>query len=143
MIGAPPAAPVEMVAMSSVAFDQARADALVNEIGQKIVADANYAGRDWTGVALVIEVAQRKRMYGFVYLPGDDWEAETPDDFDVINRAVELADTMAAGGHRWTRCLVQLTRPGPKVTINFDYDDTGEWVVTPANHAEMVEKLKP
>jgi hypothetical protein len=29
------------------------------------------------------------------------------------------------------------------VDIRFDYDDTGDWVVTPANHAEMVDKLRP
>ena len=130
--------------MTSVTFDQTRADALVHEIGRMIVADPNYAARDWTGIALVIEVAQRKRMYGFVYLADGDWEAETPEDFDVIERAGELADVMAAGGgSRWTRCLVQITRPGPKIDISFDHDDTGEWVVTPGNHAEMVEKLRP
>lgn len=129
--------------MTSVAFDQTRADALVNDIGQMVIADANYATRDWTGIALVIEVAQRKRMYGFVYLADGEWEAETPDSFDVIERAVELNEVMAGGGNGWTRCLVQISRPGPKVTIRFDYDDTGEWVVTPANHAELVDRLKP
>lgn len=129
--------------MTSMTFDQTRADALVHEIGQRIVADPNYSGRDWTGIALVIETAQRKRMYGFVYQADGEWEAETPEDFDVIERGVELAEVMAAGGARWTRCLVQIRRPGPKIDIRFDYDDTGEWVVTPGNHAEMVEKLRP
>lgn len=129
--------------MSSVAFDQTRAEALVNEIGQMVIADPSYASRDWSGIALVVEVAQRKRMYGFVYLPDGDWEAETPDDFDVIDRAAELNRVMAAGGNGWTRCLVQLSQPGPKVVISFDYDDKGDWVVTPGNHEEMVARLKP
>ncbi len=140
MIGAPV---VEMMAMTSVAFDQARADALVSEIGQMIIADPNYSGRDWSGIALVVEVAERKRMYGFVYLAHGDWEAETPDDFDVIERGRDLADAMTVDGKRWKRCLIHISRPGPKIDIHFDYDDTGEWVVTPANHAEMVGKLKP
>ncbi len=129
--------------MSSVAFDQTRADALVNEIGQMVIADANYAERDWTGIALVVEVAARKRMYGFVYLADGDWEAETPDDFDVIERAADLNRVMGVGGNGWTRCLVQISRPGPKIAISFDYDDTGDWVVTPGNHEEMVDRLKP
>lgn len=134
---------LEVMAMTSMTFDQSRADALVHEIGQAILADPNYAARDWSGIALVIEVAQRKRMYGFVYLSDGDWEAETPDDFDVIERAAELNRVMAAGGNGWTRCLVHITRPGPRITIAFDYDDVGDWVVTPGNHAEMVEKLRP
>ena len=134
---------VEVMAMSSMTFDQSRADALVHQIGQAIIADGNYAARDWGGIALVIEVAQRKRMYGFVYLPDGSWEAETPDDFDVIDHARALADVMAAGGSRWTRCLVQISRPGPKIDIAFDYDDKGEWVVTPANHQSIAEKLRP
>lgn len=133
----------EVMAMTSVTFDQTRADALVHEIGQMVIADANYAGREWSGIALVIEVAQRKRMYGFVYGADGDWEAETPDDFDVIERAAELNRVMAAGGNGWTRCLIQIARPGPRITIQFDYDDKGDWVVTPGNHAEMVEKLRP
>ena len=134
---------LEVVAMTSMTFDQTRADALVQEIGQAIVADPNYMGREWSGIALVIEVAARKRMYGFVYDANGDWEAETPDDFDVIERAAELNRVMAAGGNDWTRCLVQITRPGPRVTIRFDYDDTANWVVTPSNHAEVVERLRP
>ena len=47
------------------------------------------------------EVAARKRMYGFVYLADGDWEAETPDDFDVIDRAAELSRVMATG----IRCI--------------------------------------
>lgn len=134
---------LEVVAMTSMTFDQTRADALVHEIGQMIIADANYAGAEWSGIALVIEAAQRKRMYGFLYRADGDWEAETPGNFEVIERAAELNRVMAAGGNGWTRCLVQIARPGPRITIRFDYDDTGEWVVTPGNHAEMVEKLRP
>lgn len=129
--------------MTSVTFDQPRADALVHEIGQAIIADANYAERDWNGIALVIEVAQRKRMYGYIYLADGQWEAETPDDFDVIERAGNLADVMAEGGNRWIRCLVQISRPGPKIDIKFDYDDHAEWLVSPGNYSEMAETLRP
>ncbi|WP_165356279.1 hypothetical protein [Sphingosinicella sp. BN140058] len=129
--------------MTSVTFDQKRADALVHDIGQAILADANYVERDWSGIALVVEVGQRKRMYGYVYDAEGEWEAETPDDFDVIDHARALADVMAQGGSRWQRCLVQISRPGPKIDIRFDFDDSAEWVVTPGNSAEMAEKLRP
>lgn len=129
--------------MTSMTFDQTRADALVNALGQAVIADANYRDRDWNGIALVVEVAQRKRMYGFVYDADGEWEAETPADFGVIETARQLAEVMAGGSNGWTRCLIQISRPGPKLNIAFDYDDTGDWVVTPGNHAAMVEKLRP
>lgn len=128
-----------MTAEAGSMADKARADALIHEIGNMIVRDANYRDRDWTAIALVIEVAARKRMYGFLYT-ADDWEAETPEEFDVITKAQELQAAMGSG---WTACLVRITRPGPKVTIDFDYGASGKWTVTPANHAEMVETLRP
>lgn len=123
-------------------FDKIRADALIVEIGRMVAADPSYADRDWTGAALVIEVAPRRRMYGFVYLADGDWEAETPDDFEIIEKAETLSDLMAEDGKRWTRCLVQLTQPGPELKIQFDYGNE-DWNVSPSNHVEMVDKLRP
>lgn len=125
--------------------DQSRADAAVHALGQAVLADPNYAGRDWRGIALVIEIAPRKRMYGFVY-DADDWEAETPDDFDVIAQAQALAEAMSDGGDRWRRCLLKIKRASggaPELKVEFDYDGTADWTVTPANHAAMVETLRP
>ena len=34
-------------------------------------------------------------------------------------------------------------RAKAKVDIRFDHDDVGDWVITPANHAEMVDALRP
>lgn len=125
-----------------MAHRRPEADDLVHEIGQRILTDESYAERGWTGIALVIEVGTRQRMYGFVYT-ADDWEAETPHDFDIITRTADLAQLMADDGDHWTRCLVQITRPQPTVTIRFDVTGTADWAVTPSNHAEMVEKLRP
>lgn len=122
--------------------DKARGNAVIMEIGQMIVEDPNYAGRDWTGAALVIEVAQRRRMYGFVYLADGDWEAETPNDFEIIERAGILNNIMAGDGARWMRCLVQLTQPGPELKIQFDYGDR-DWNISPSNYSDMVDRLRP
>lgn len=129
--------------MENASFDKARADALMAEIRAMILADRNYAERDWTGIVLVIELAERKRMYGFIYSAGGDWEAETPDDFDILETAGALQDAMSQGDERWARCLVSLARPGPRLTIEFDYDGTFDWTVTPANHSAMADKLRP
>jgi predicted RNase H-like HicB family nuclease len=131
------------MAMGETSFDRTRVDALVAEIGAMILADRNYADREWTGIALVIELAERRRMYGFIYLADGDWEAETPDDFDILETAASLREVMAEGSERWARCLVSLARPGPRLTVAFDHDGTADWTVSTANYSVMAEKLRP
>jgi hypothetical protein len=124
-------------------FDHA--DAALRALGERILADPNYADRAWRGIALVIEVGAPQQMFGFVY-DADDWEAETPDDFDVFDDAQALADAMATGGERWRRCLLRFARKdggAPRLKIDFDHDGTADWTVTPANLSEMVERLRP
>lgn len=131
--------------MTTPAFDQARADDVLHALAQRVLADPNYAGQDWRGIALVIEVGDATSMYGYLY-GATDWKAETPDNFDVLEDADALADAMAGGGARWQRCLLQITRePGaaPELKVAFDYDGTADWAVTPGNLTEMVEKLRP
>lgn len=135
---------VEGKAMAST-FDQSRADAALHALGQRVLADPNYAGRDWRGIALVIEIGDRRRMTGYVY-DADDWEAETPNDFDVLEDAEALAAAMDGGDGRWRRCLLQIKRAeggAPELKAAFDYDGTADWNVTPANVNEMVETLRP
>lgn len=126
-------------------FDQARGDDALRDLGQAVLADPNYGDNDWRGIALVVEVAPRKRSYGYIYR-ANDWEAQTPQDFEVIYKAVALSEAMVVQGERWRRCLLQITRePGgaPELKVAFDYDGTADWTVTPANVDEMVEKLRP
>lgn len=131
--------------MTTPTFDQARADDALHALGQRILADPNYASLDWRGIALVIELGDSESMYGYVY-DADDWRAETPDDFDVLEDAQALAEAMAVAGRRWRRCLLQIKRePGgaPELKVAFDYDGDADWTVTPGNLDEIVEKLRP
>jgi len=108
------------------------------------VADPNYSGRDWQAIALVIELGPRRRMYGYVYARDGDCEAETPDSFEPLFKAAELRDRMRKDTKAdWSSCLVTLTRPGPQVRIEFDYDGSGKWAVTPGNAEVMAEALRP
>ena len=135
----------EAVSERMINDDSGRADEALQTLAQRVLADPNYATRDWRGIALVIEIAARKRVFGYVY-DADDWEAETPDGFDVLEDADALADAMAVNGERWQRCLVQIKREeggAPQLKVAFDYDGDADWAVTPGNLAEMVEKLRP
>ncbi len=130
--------------MSSVAFDQTRADALVNEIGQMVIIDPNYArsrleryrpGR--RGHQAQAHV--RLRLSPGWRLGGGDarrFRRNRP------RRRTEQGDGPPAAMAGPGAC-VQISRPGPKIVISFDYDDKGDWVVTLDNHEEMIDRLKP
>lgn len=123
---------------------QTDTDGLVHALGQSILADAAYAGRDWAGIALVIQLDGRETMSGYVYSADGDWEAGIPRSFDIVDDADALRSAMAEDGKgKWKTCLIQIRRPGPKLAIDFDYDDVDRWAITPANLEARVEELRP
>jgi hypothetical protein len=125
-------------------FDQAAADRVLHELGQLVIADEEFAGKDWQGIALVIQVEPRKRLFGYRYKADGGWEGATPAGRPAILKARELADAMKVEGKDgWKTCLVQISRPGPSIEIDFEYDDPNRWDVTPANLKTRVEELRP
>ena len=85
------------VVMTQTAFDQRRADELVQEIGSEIVRGSKFAARPWERIVVVAEVAERTRLFGYVYW-GDEWEAATPDGFRALTLFQELRDATAVVG---------------------------------------------
>lgn len=125
-------------------MDQVASDRLLMELGQMILADANYVDRDWVGIAVVFQHDPRTRQFGYVYDADGKWEAETPSSFDALRKAGELRTSMAGDdGAMWKSCLVQIKRPGPKLVTDFDWDDGARWAISPANLAARVEELRP
>jgi len=125
-------------------FDQATADRVLHELGQIVITDEEFAGKDWAGITLVIQVEPRKRVFGYRYKSDGGWEGATPAGRPTIMKARELADAMKVDGKPgWKTCLVQISRPGPEIRIDFEYDDAARWDVTPANLNARVEELRP
>jgi len=125
-------------------FDQAVADRTLTELGQQIIADPRYAGQDWQGITVVIQVEPRQRMFGYIYRPDGSWTAGMPDLDATIDKAIDLSQAMRADGKEaWKACLIQITRPGPKLNADFEYDDPARWNITPANLRQKVEELRP
>ena len=123
---------------------QSDTDGLVHALGQAILGDEAYAARDWAGIALVIQLGARTSMSGYVYDVDGEWEAEIPQSFDIVDHAEALRDAMADDGKgAWQTCLIQIRRPGPKLAIDFDYDDVDRWAITPATLEQRVEELRP
>jgi hypothetical protein len=125
-------------------FDQAVADRVLHELGQMVLADEEFAGKDWQGITLVIQVEPRKRLFGYRYRTDGSWEGATPDGRPTILKARELAEAMKIEGKEaWKACLVQISRPGPAIKVDFEYNDPSRWDVTPANLKARVEELRP
>lgn len=133
-----------MIASMMMDFDQAAADRVLHELGQMVIADGEFAGKDWQGITLVIQVEPRKRLFGYRYTSDGKWESAIPEGRPAILKARELADTMKLPGKDgWKTCLVQISRPGPEIKVDFEYDDPNRWDVTPANLDARVEELRP
>lgn len=125
-------------------FDQALADRTLNELGQQIIADPRYAGQDWQGIAVVVQVQPRQRLFGYVYRPDGSWTAGMPDMDATIDKALALSKAMQLDGKdAWKTCLIQIARPGPQLKADFEYEDGARWNITPANLKTQVEQLRP
>jgi len=125
-------------------FDQALRDRTLTELGRLIVAGPDYAGHDWRGIAVVIQIEPRKRLFGYMYLSDGSWTAAIPEPRPAIEKALALAEAMRVEGKAgWKTCLIQISAPDGRMKVDFEYDNPARWDVTPANLEERVEALRP
>lgn len=111
--------------MGSTNFDQAKANALIQELGTYVVEAPEYEDYDWQAISLVIDLGDRRRQYGFVYTD-DGYVSETPG-ADAIEIATELqAATKIPDQAAWKKCLIQLfvLNGDIELKIDFDYEGT-------------------
>ena len=128
--------------MSEPAFDQARADAALNALGSAILGDASYRDRPWDAIVLVFELDGRTSDFGYVFGPGDAWEAEGPESWDVLTRAKEFREaTHVPGKPHWKKCLVRIERATGQIGIEFDYDGH-RWVPDMADPEGFARQLR-
>jgi len=124
--------------------NRAVVDPLLDELAQTVLADEVYVGRDWQAIALVIQLDGRKRMFGYLWDTSGEWEAETPNGFAALDKACELQALMRQqDGTTWRCCLVQISRPGPKLSVTFDWHNPNAWAVEPSDLEQSVAALRP
>jgi hypothetical protein len=100
------------------------ADPLVERLGLNIVDDPFHQSGLWDRLPLIIELHQRRRVFGYFYV-GAFWGAGSPDGVAPLQTAQELRQVMhAASGESWMKCLVHIDRGTAKVDIHFDYRGT-------------------
>ncbi|PCD01590.1 hypothetical protein COC42_15780 [Sphingomonas spermidinifaciens] len=129
-------------AMEQATFDQQRADALIQEIGSEIVRGSKFASRPWERIVVVAEIADRKRLFGYVYWDGNQWEAATPDGFRALTLFQELqAATQVSGKAPWRKCLTRIDRATGKIDVEFDHDGK-RWVPDMADPEGFARRLR-
>jgi hypothetical protein len=123
-------------------FGSDAANALVQDLGNVIVRDEFYQSEPWEQLALVIDIDQRKRMFGYVYAAGD-WEAASPDGIEPLETARRLQQAMRLPDKTpWKKCLVKIDRGTATIDIDFDYEGTA-WVPDTADPEYFALSLKP
>lgn len=122
-----------------------RASELLIEIGSMIVQDERYADLPWEGISVVAIVGDGvTQMSGYAYDASGKPTAKNPGNRGVIDAFEELRDAMRVEGKRpWKTALFQVKRSEMKVMMDFEYEDSMRWKVTPWNLTDMVEQLRP
>jgi len=119
-------------------------DQMLIELGAQVIADEEYDGHDWEGIALVIQIEPRQRLFGYMYLPGGDWTVACPALDGVLDKALALAEAMRADGRgAWKACLLRISRAGMRLAVEFEAEDPARWNITPGNLSQRVEELRP
>ncbi|MBJ6985605.1 hypothetical protein [Luteimonas sp. MC1750] len=120
---------------------------LIGRIGRRLVADAAVSDGAWHGYALIVRYgdgAIARRMTGFRYDADGAYVAATPD-ADALGPAFDdlREATRVPGKEPWGACVLRLWRDGGRMAVEFEYDDPGQWDVTPATLGEVARRARP
>lgn len=118
---------------------------LVNAIGYGLLDDMEYDHDEWAAIALVVELHEGRTSFsGYWYDEKGNANPSIPEDYDLAGGTKALAAAMEkTDGKRWKAILIHLTRPGPELTIDFEYDNVDRWHIGPETYKTMPKKLRP
>lgn len=122
-------------------------NALVADIGRRLVADPAVSDGAWAGYALIVRYGQgaiARRVAGFRYDADGVATAATPHDsgigeaFDALREATRLP-----GKEPWQACVLRILRADGHVGLEFEYEVPERWDITPDSMAEVVARARP
>jgi hypothetical protein len=113
-----------------VTLDESRFQECILQVGVAILKDSEYMSNDWDEIALVITLeTSGEQMTGYIY-QGDLWKPRIPDDeadnlYDLCKDLQKI--TRSPTGETWKQALIHVTKPGPEINVQFEYEDATRW----------------
>lgn len=121
---------------------------LVMKIGELIISDSAVRAASWDALSFVATIQPgHLQRTGYRFL-ATEWEGLQLEEYslELFDSLQELQDAMAAEtGNRWKQALIHITRPGPEIDIQFEYDDPTRWSLKKVSLdlADYAESLRP
>lgn len=118
-------------------MDKEQVDALIGQIGQIILDDAELVGNEWDTAAFVAVLAKPNSVFGFRYL-GTQVYPTTPVTLELLALLEELQVATSDGIHApWGACLVMIDGATLDYEIDFEYENPERWRLTPSNYKTL------
>lgn len=120
-------------------------DALIMQIGQCIVRDANVDAHPWDGYALIARYdGPRRVLSGFRFRDGHPGQAATPHAADLPAHIDALRQaTQVDGKAPWDACVIRIRAATGRITVDFAYEAAAQWDITPATLDDVMERARP
>ena len=120
---------------------------LIHMVGNHIVADRRYQNRKWDSLSIVANITPGNKGYtGYIY-SGEEFTPEVPENTRNLGKLlIELQTAMTPpGAEPWKQALIHITKPGPKINIQFEYDDPKRWSLRAVSldMSDYAESLRP
>lgn len=109
-------------------MDEEKFQALLIDLGQCILKNEKYRDREWDAVALVVTLTETDNgSAGYTY-DGENWRAASMGGDEFFDLCEDLQEiTRTPSGETWKQALIHITKPGPQINVQFEYDDPRRW----------------
>ncbi|MCY1399813.1 hypothetical protein D3C76_279320 [compost metagenome] len=102
---------------------------------------------EWSEFSLVVTVDDPDRCsqcYGYAYSDSGDWYAATPKVRDIENSVISYREALRADYEvGFKKILFQFNKKTRRVNVQFEFEDSDRWKITPSNLDEMIATLRP
>lgn len=123
-------------------------DIWFQELGSLIYQCEKVVSNDWDLLALVYDVSDTHTANsGFLYSSNKvrPFSASISGNPLLLDEKVKLfrEDVDTQFGKKFKQLLIQIDKQSGKIKIDFEFDDSSKWTITPKNMKEMRARLKP
>ena len=123
-------------------------DSYIHDIGMLVSQCDKVVANEWNQLSLVFDLSEGAiANNGFLY--NDD--KVRPFSARISSKPKELSDKIRdfqakvaeQSGHRFKQLLIQMEKSSQRIKIDFEFDDSSRWSITPANLKSIRQSLRP